>query len=121
MPGPTAEAVPAGAAPVAAARPAEAEDDPLALLDVALGARPEGLDDADGLMAETAGPRDAHPVAPGQVEVGVAHPGRADAHDRLVGAGDGLRQVLDGQAVVTHLDRLHGLSPWSGFGLARRI
>ena len=88
MPRPAAQAVLAGAAPVAAAGAAEAEDHPIADRHEALGARPEGLDHADRLVTDR---RRLYPVpvAAHEVEVGVAHPGGADPHQRLVVAGDG--------------------------------
>ena len=66
------QAVLAGAAPVAAAGAAEAEDHPVADGHEALGARPERLDHPDRLVADD---RRLHPVpvAAHEVEVGVAH------------------------------------------------
>src|SRR6185369_9557537 len=66
VPGLAAEAVLAGAAPVAAARATEPEDDAVADVHELVGARPELLDDADRLVADDLG-LDAHPVAAGEV------------------------------------------------------
>ena len=78
VPGLAREAVLARAAPVAAAGTAEAEDHPVADRRRTLGARPERLDDPDGLVPDRPGARHAVPVAACEVEVGVAHARRGD-------------------------------------------
>ncbi len=101
------EAVVAGAAPVAAAGAAETEDDPVADGDEALGPGAELLDDADGLVADGLGPHPV-PVAPGQVEVGVADAGGGDPHDGVVGFRYRAIDVLDEQFRVPDAHSLHG-------------
>ena len=83
--GPAGEAELARPAPVGAAGAAEPEDHPVADRDPAVGPGPEGLDHADGLVAEhpLAVGADPGPVAPGEVEVGVAHARGGDAHADL--------------------------------------
>ena len=107
MPGLAAEAVLAGAAPVAAAGTAQPEDHPVADRGEPLGARAELLHDADGLVADGLGAH-AVPVAPGQVQIGMADAGRGDPHQRMIRIR--LRRIdfLDRDLAVLYPCRLHG-------------
>ena len=103
-----AQAVLAGAAPVAATGAAEAEDHPVPRGHEPLRARPERLDDADRLVADH---RRLHPVpvASHQVEVRVADARRGDPHQRLVLGGNRDVDVLDPQRPVFDACSSHGV------------
>src|SRR5262249_60368852 len=80
--------VPAGGA-------AEAEDGAGADRDEPVGARPGRVGDPDSLGADRPDLGDPDPVAPREVEIGVADAGGAELHERLVGAGIWNRHVTD--------------------------
>ena len=107
VPGLAPQAELAGPAPETAAGAPEPEDHPVAHLAVALRARPQRLHHADGLVAQHLDARDTDPVAPGQVEVGVAHPRRGDADQRLLKARLRHRYVQNAQVAVNQSCCLH--------------